>query len=410
MPGRRGFLAQAATSVFRRREGGRLSRRFRVTPLLSTLLLAQLVGCAVYAPIDNRPLNGASPEPNYSIVAFSERMSEAESSFMLAFSGGGTRAAALSYGVLKALRDTRVKTRDGEFRALDAVDTIASVSGGSFTSAYYGLFGDGIFENFESDFLRKNVQGDLLDRLFNPVNWFRIGRRTEWAVEYYEEHVFKGATFRDLLEADGPLIVINASDLTAGVGFWFLQDNFDLLCSNILEFPVSRAVAASSAVPGLFAPVVLENFDRCPKESAWLLENAREEADRAPELDMVVRGLESYTDTERRPYVHLVDGGITDNLGLRGLYDISRFSGGMANFYKQRGRKVPRRIIIISVNASTEPDYAINRSNRVPPVGEVVGMMSGVQLHRYNADTLAVLPCLLTCFSMYVFSMASLRT
>jgi NTE family protein len=65
---------------------------------------------------------------------------------MLTFSGGGTRAAALAYGVLETLRDTPIKIDGKTARMLDEVDLISSVSGGSFTSAYYGLHGDGIFE------------------------------------------------------------------------------------------------------------------------------------------------------------------------------------------------------------------------------------------------------------------------
>jgi hypothetical protein len=48
------------------------------------------------------------------------------------------------------------------------VDVISSVSGGSFTSAYYGLRGNRIFDEFEECFLRKNVGGPLLGRVFNP--------------------------------------------------------------------------------------------------------------------------------------------------------------------------------------------------------------------------------------------------
>lgn len=65
---------------------------------------------------------------------------------MLAFSGGGTRAEALAYGVLEELRDTEVLIDGKPRRLLDEIDLISSVSGGSFTSAYYGLHGDRIFE------------------------------------------------------------------------------------------------------------------------------------------------------------------------------------------------------------------------------------------------------------------------
>jgi len=63
----------------------------------------------------------------------------------LAFSGGGTRASALSYGILEALRDDTINLDGHERRLLDEVDIISSVSGGSFTVAYFGLFGDRIF-------------------------------------------------------------------------------------------------------------------------------------------------------------------------------------------------------------------------------------------------------------------------
>jgi NTE family protein len=55
----------------------------------------------------------------------------------LSFSGGGLRAAAFSFGVLKAL-DANSKPGDN---VLDDVTFISSVSGGSLTAAYYGLHG-----------------------------------------------------------------------------------------------------------------------------------------------------------------------------------------------------------------------------------------------------------------------------
>lgn len=97
----------------------------------------------------------------------------------LAFSGGGTRAAALSYGVLKAMRDTRIKIDGQQTRFLDEIDIITSVSGGSFTSAYYGLHGEKIFTDFEDAFLRRDVEGALIAKLFNPFRWFGSTGRTE---------------------------------------------------------------------------------------------------------------------------------------------------------------------------------------------------------------------------------------
>src|SRR6185295_1585539 len=65
---------------------------------------------------------------------------------VLAFSGGGTRAAAFSYGVLEALRRIELVPREGErIRLLDEVDVITGVSGGSFTALAYGLYGEKLF-------------------------------------------------------------------------------------------------------------------------------------------------------------------------------------------------------------------------------------------------------------------------
>jgi NTE family protein len=142
---------------------------------------------------------------------------------MLAFSGGGTRAAALAYGVMQELRDTPVTIGGRPERLVDEIDLISSVSGGSFTAAYYGLHGDGMFDDFEQVFLRRDVQGVLLSGLFNPLRWFSSEGPTEMAVDYYEEQVFRGATFVDLKKQEGPLILINASDLGYGVRFSFVQ-------------------------------------------------------------------------------------------------------------------------------------------------------------------------------------------
>ena len=42
------------------------------------------------------------------------------------------------------LRETMVTINGGPSRLLDQVDNISSVSGGSFTAAYYGIHGEGI--------------------------------------------------------------------------------------------------------------------------------------------------------------------------------------------------------------------------------------------------------------------------
>jgi len=316
-----------------------------------------------------------------------------DSIIYLAFSGGGTRAAALSYGVMQELRDTLFNDGEKEKRVLDAVDTISSVSGGSFTAAYYGLYREGLFEDYEEAFLKRQVQSDLLSRVLRPVYWFRDfapgADRTEMAIDYYDKEVFRGATFNDIQKNGPPFIEIHATDLVYGLNFTFTQETFDLICSDLGTYPVSRAVTASSAVPGLFPTVVLENLaENCDIENTkeWeLVLDARKGAE--SERDRyVTRSFMSYRDFENRPYIHLLDGGISDNLGLRAMIDRMEYmSDHQMSVFSQN---MPRNIVIILVNAEANPDARIDQSAKPPSLRKTLSALSSVQMARRNRETL----------------------
>ena len=364
-------------------------------PKLLSIVLALLVsGCTSYGVVQNKPLPPGDQDARaYSLVAGNDSPRNQNIALILAFSGGGTRAAALAYGVLQELRDTRITIEGREERLLDEVDVISSVSGGSFTSAYFGLYGDRIFDDYEEAFLRKNVQGALIRGLLNPALWFSSAGRTEMAVQFYEKNVFGDATFGDLEKRrDAPLVLINASDLGYGVRFSFVQEYFNLLCSDISTFPVARAVTASSAVPVLFNPVVVQNYPDCKdgERPEWLVA-AEARAQGNPDLRQVVSGLGTYFDAERRKYAHFVDGGITDNLGLRAIYEVIEVAGGIKTFQGKYNRKPPSHAVLISVNASTDPEPDMDLSSRQPSLVETASAMSDVQLHRYNAATLELM-------------------
>ena len=131
-----------------------------------------LAGCATYGRIDNQPLTSAAArQPGYGMSEAASAGRRDDITLVLAFSGGGSRAAALAYGVLLELRDTRIGA-NGDRRLLDEVDAISAVSGGSFTAAYYGLHGDDTFRDFESGFLRRDLTSDVLHRILSPRRWF----------------------------------------------------------------------------------------------------------------------------------------------------------------------------------------------------------------------------------------------
>jgi NTE family protein len=360
---------------------------------LSALLITT-AGCASHGvAVNKQKVAGVTPPDNYSLNKKNTSASH-ENLVVLAFSGGGTRAAALAYGVLQEMRDTPVSGNPEG--VLGAVDAISSVSGGSFTAAYYGLYGNRIFEDFEDDFLRQNIEGRLIRRMYlNPLSWFNYTGRMEEAVKYYQKHIFHGATYADMNQADGPLILINASDLGNGVRFTFTQEYFDLLNSDIAEFPVARAVAASSAVPVLFDPILLQNYpgEKEEKTPEWVtrLQSLATLGNNA-QLEMVTHGITGYFNSDDDQYVHFVDGGITDNLGLRAIHDIIELAGGIKSFFrKDTGRVVPRRLILISVNASAKRSNDMNASTRQPSIKATMGAVTGIQMHRYNIATVSLL-------------------
>jgi len=371
--------------------------RIPLNKLTSTfLLLLLLTGCANYGTPKNVAIPDSRGADRYSLHDWALAHNDKDIRFILTFSGGGTRAAALSYGVLQELRDTTIYLNGHETRLLDEVDYISSVSGGSFTSAYYGLHGDGIFEHFEEDFLRYDLEKHLLLRAVNPLLLFSRKGRTESAIEYYQKFLFHDATFADMIGPDRPMIVINASDLGYGIRFSFIQEYFDLLCSELSTYPVAEAVAASSAVPVLFDPVVVENYDTCSDMQLigpTALHKA-EEYYRGENLPVLISQLETYGNKDRRKFVHFVDGGITDNLGLRAVSDTLAASGGAEGVRKrafERGDQLPRHIVVIMVNAATASDAEMDVSNKNPPASRVVNAVTSLQLRRYDEDSILLI-------------------
>lgn len=350
--------------------------------------ILSLFGCVTYGDVDNLPQIDRPADKGYSIANSQRSTVQSDTAVLLAFSGGGTRAAALAFGVMKTLRDTQIATEHDTHRLLDDVRGISAVSGGSFTAAYYGLNGDDLFNNFETDFLRRNVAGALFRNLWNPLHWFSRRGRTDFATDYYDQSVFKGATFADLQRRAGPLILINATDLGRGVRFSFVQEYFDLLCSDLSSFPIARAVAASSAVPVVFHPVVLRQQSDCKQTRSGMAGALTEQVQGDAELALLLKGLAAYQSNDEDAYVHLVDGGISDNLGLRSLYELISVAGGAKSYFGRFHRTPPKRIVVISVNAAIQKQFNMNHSNRRPSVSETLLATSELQLQRYNATTL----------------------
>jgi NTE family protein len=361
--------------------------------LLFALALAALLGgCSPH--FVNDKLDRFDKEAGYRYGKLAGDGNSDDLFVILAFSGGGTRAAAFSFGVMEGLQNAVYNALGGPRRFLDDVDVISSVSGGSFTAAYYALFPEKFFTNFPSAFLHRNVQGDLIRRALWPPNWFRLAAsdfdRINLAAEYYDETIFEHKTFAELIaKRRKPYIILNATDMTLGRRFEFTQDQFDLLCSDLSSVKVATAVAASSAFPGLLSPLTVKNFARegCKYERPPWLTDALDPNNPLRRY-VHARDLWSYQDPKlKRDYIHLLDGGLGDNIGLRGPYvALSSNDSSWSLFDKINQRKV-RRVVVISANAKTNPSKDWDQKQAAPGILDVLSLVTGGPMDNYSFET-----------------------
>jgi predicted acylesterase/phospholipase RssA len=205
----------------------------------------------------------------------------------LAISGGGSRSANFAAAAMFQLQ---------RLGMLQRVDYISSVSGGSLTAAYYCTHGTGDDGWNPENVQRKLTYGfasDSLGQTLLPWNMFGLMftslDRSDLLAQTFQRVLFsrngKALTYADLRE-DRPRLLVNATDLQSGKPFVFSNESFDEFNSDLSKMPLAYAVAASSAVPVLLHQVTLQDYS-----------------------------------TTFDQYRHLIDGGVSDNLGARTLVE-----------------------------------------------------------------------------------------
>jgi predicted acylesterase/phospholipase RssA len=214
----------------------------------------------------------------------------------IALSGGGSRASNFSAAVLLELE---------KLGLLQQADVISSVSGGSVTAAYYGLYGNN--RNAEHPWHEEAVRKALLTDLqaswiqswFNPYNvlryWGTNFNRSDIMIENLNDELYDNKQFKDLNKDLSAEILINATSFSNGQPFVFTDQQFaERLNSRLDTFPIANAVMASSAFPGVFQPVTLKDYSLKNNQLA-------------------------HADSDAQYYEHLIDGGPYDNLGVSSI-------------------------------------------------------------------------------------------
>jgi len=267
----------------------------------------------------------------------------------IAISGGGSRSANFSAACMFQLQ---------RLGLLQRADYISSVSGGSITGAYY-------CSCLDSDWNPPNVQqklthhfaSDMVWTMSMPWNWLPLmltnWDRSDILADSLQKNLYsrdkRGLTFADL-RPDRPHLLINATDLQSGKPFVFCNESFDQLNSNLAQYPLSHAVAASCAAPVLLHQVTLQDFS-----------------------------------TTFKQYRHLVDGGVVDNLGVKTLVETYRAQ------LKSSSTSYPRGAVFILLDARTQYDARISSRGDISVWESLqfsAGLSSTMLLNRASSATL----------------------
>ena len=312
--------------------------RLRVLPLLG-MLVTGLSACASPSnPPSNAPLAATIGQASY--ARSGARIGK--TAVIVALSGGGARSAAFGYGVLSALAEQPAAEGGGRTLA-DDIAVLAGVSGGGMLAAYVALHGPSAIPAFKRDFLDRDPEASLRTTI-TPANLLRGYRGgvndLEGLAGWLDQHLYHGATLGDLQSSGRPRLLLHATDLYNRAPFPFDPASFQAICSDFSAFPLSHAVAASAAVPVLFAPVVLENYNpTCPVGASGPAAAAAEPGFR----DVRAR----YVAAPDLRYLKLLDGGLVDNLAPRHLIASMR-GQAPAPLSAEQARRVTRVVVVVA--------------------------------------------------------------
>ena len=357
------------------------------TLMLGAMLLAS-AACAQYPKAEVLPPTGAEDPSRLDDLAMNPGNSDGTFVF-LALSGGGTRAAAFSYGAMQKL--ARARLAEGEFALLDEVDVISSVSGGSFASAYYAAHGrEAFLRDFEEDVLHRKIETALILRILAPWNWWKLWSwwygRSDLAAEYYER-LFAEKRYGDLPRVR-PMLVLNATDITMGARFAFHQNHFDRLCADLNSVPVARGVTASSAFPVAFTPLSFRNYpdEECGRHTPTWVTNGLMDLELNASLFDRARTAKSYEDPQRK-VIHLSDGGLADNIGLRGPMEGLLLPSSPLSIHKFINDRKIERVVFIIVDAKPRGEPSLDRSSHPPGIFTVLNKAATTPMENYSTDT-----------------------
>jgi NTE family protein len=99
------------------------------------------------------------------------------------------------------------------------------------------------------------------------------------------------------------------------------------------------------------------------------------------------REMQDFQNSKERPYIHLVDGGVSDNIGVRGVLEGLEELGASSAFRGEVGFGGIRRIALLVVNARSSPRTEWDRNESPPGFAIQLLQSAGVPIDRYSFET-----------------------
>jgi len=366
-----------------------------------------LGGCAA-TRFENYPLAQGQVNAERRVLDVSDKQ---RPFILVAISGGGSRAADLGWVVLRELRNIRYAQGARGGSLADDVAVVSSVSGGSVIAAHFALYGPDGLDRFEPDFLVPDNMQTLGMDAANPITWLQLAitgaSRIDAVEQLFDAQLFKNRTFADLNQRGRPYLILNATDMASGEVFAFTPRRFDDICSDLDREPISAGVGASAAVPVALTPVALQNYtvQDCQGRAMpkWIIDDLKgryepyvniEQYKRARYANDLRHGDNAFRKID---YLYLEDGGLADNLAVHGLLETisspyaapvtaATGSDGSHTVLEAINTGQIRTLVVIVINARSDPANAIYQSPSRPGIVQMVGSVTSVPIDSTSAS------------------------
>lgn len=353
--------------------------------------LAAAISTAGCVAVDTTPINfvstqPAAPSPDY----IPDTTDDGSTVVALSFSGGGTRAAAFGYGALLELDALTIDEFPVKRTLVDNVRTVAGTSGGAVLAAYLGYKGKDDYRDFRERFLYQNAEANMATGV-SPETVAKVALRggandRNSFARWLDDNLFDHETFSAFDKPGRPLVWVTASDIYNNTPFLFTEDTFAALCSDLNQLKISEAVGASAAVPIAFAPMILKAPKiNCDYQRPHWVKQVLEETDNpSVRLQAYARTLDSYQADKNLNFVRLLDGALTDNLGITGLtLELAKADKPYAPLSPQQAVRL-RNFLFIVTDAGRRISYEWGETQSPPHLGNIVRAVSDTAIASAN--------------------------